>query len=487
MKRVLIPVVVLLAAIMIPFILGMQRTSGHFVYTLDDPYIHLALSENIAEGHYGINASENTAPSSSVLWPFLLVPFSSISHFYLIPFLLNFVFALAAVFLLWKYYGEGWFFLAVASIFAFNLVGLVFTGMEHSLQLLLIVAIATGISAFIKSRIVPVWLAVALVVAPLVRYECLAVSLPVLLFLFLAGEKKKALLLFLVTLGLLGAFSLFLIHLGLDPMPASVNAKSSVVSGAGSVGSILGNLLNSLKSFRGMAQLLLLVPFVLVLFSSGRSRIEKLLAGTAVASVLLHLVVGRSGWFHRYGVYMWAFSVLISFQLFQDYLKKYRIPTALLLLVLSADYLSGYSKIADATVNIYQQQYQMRRFVHDWLDEPVAVNDLGLVSAGYSRYVLDLWGLATPSALQGALSPAWVDSAAVSNGVNYAIVYRDELPGIQHWRRVARLEISPPLVVCVSGGVDFLEAPWAPTDFLKEKLIDFSHTLPDGIELAIFQ
>ncbi|MBD0271632.1 MAG: hypothetical protein ICV73_06845, partial [Acetobacteraceae bacterium] len=53
---------------------GAAMTGGHLGYTLDDPYIHLALAEQIARGHYGINPGEVTAPSSSVLWPFLLLP-----------------------------------------------------------------------------------------------------------------------------------------------------------------------------------------------------------------------------------------------------------------------------------------------------------------------------------------------------------------------------------------------------------------------------
>ncbi len=117
----------------------------------------------------------------------------------------------------------------------------------------------------------------------------------------------------------------------------------------------------------------------------------------------------------------------------------------------------------------------------------MAVNDLGLISMGYDRYILDLWGLATPSALQGAFSSAWVDSAAMANNVNYAIVYKDELPGIQHWTTVARMQIRPPLVVCVSGGIDFLAAPWASDDSLRVKLIDFSTTLPEGIDMEVFR
>src|SRR5262245_54827593 len=62
---------------------------GGFTYTLDDPYIHLALAENIARGHYGVNLGELSAPSSSVLWPFLLAPFARASWGDLAPLLLN--------------------------------------------------------------------------------------------------------------------------------------------------------------------------------------------------------------------------------------------------------------------------------------------------------------------------------------------------------------------------------------------------------------
>ena len=52
--------------------------AGHLVYTLDDAYIHLALAENIWNGHYGVNANEFSAPSSSILWPFILAPFAGL-------------------------------------------------------------------------------------------------------------------------------------------------------------------------------------------------------------------------------------------------------------------------------------------------------------------------------------------------------------------------------------------------------------------------
>jgi hypothetical protein len=37
-------------------------TRGHFSYSLDDPYIHLALAQQIIRGHYGLNPGEVSAP-----------------------------------------------------------------------------------------------------------------------------------------------------------------------------------------------------------------------------------------------------------------------------------------------------------------------------------------------------------------------------------------------------------------------------------------
>ncbi|MCD6587216.1 MAG: hypothetical protein J7K88_01555, partial [Candidatus Fermentibacteraceae bacterium] len=143
MKHTFVPVTVLVVALVIPAGFILHANNGQFVYTLDDPYIHLALAENIAGGHYGINSSEFAAPSSSVLWPFLLVPFSALSYAYLLPVFFNAVFSLLTVVLLSRFYGQGGMLLSVVSVFAFNLTGLVYTGMEHSLQLLAVVAVVS--------------------------------------------------------------------------------------------------------------------------------------------------------------------------------------------------------------------------------------------------------------------------------------------------------------------------------------------------------
>jgi hypothetical protein len=404
----------------------------------------------------------------------------------MVPLGLNSLFAAGTALVLLWFYREKFPLAALVSVFAFNVPGLVLTGMEHSLQVLLAAASAYWLSAFAETGKRSPWLIPVLVLAPLVRYECLAISLPAMAFLFCSGEKRASSAGFALLVLFIGGFSLFLCRLNLSPLPASVFAKSSVVSGSGTASSLFANLRNSLGSFRGIAQAFVLLPLAAAVFSGRPDRRRRMLALAAITSVLLHLLVGRFGWFHRYGVYMWVFSVMICHSIYRVWLGRHRMLFALVLLAAGSSYVSGYAKTVHASSNIYRQQYQMRRFIHSWLDGPVAVNDLGLVSLGYSHYVLDMWGLATPEALTGAQDPLWVDSAAMARGVNFALVYQGRLAGMEHWTRVARMELHPPLVVCPEQGVDFLAAPWASADTLRAMAESFAKTLPDGIDFIVY-
>ena len=49
-----------------------KLAANHFIFSLDDAYIHLAVAENILKGGYGINIPEYSSPSSSILFPYLL-------------------------------------------------------------------------------------------------------------------------------------------------------------------------------------------------------------------------------------------------------------------------------------------------------------------------------------------------------------------------------------------------------------------------------
>lgn len=76
-------------------ILSIKQNQGHLVYAIDDCYIHMAISKNIAQhGVWGVTKYGFTSSSSSLLWTLLL------SFIYFLvgvnevtPFILNVIFA----------------------------------------------------------------------------------------------------------------------------------------------------------------------------------------------------------------------------------------------------------------------------------------------------------------------------------------------------------------------------------------------------------
>jgi len=138
---------------------------GRFIYTLDDPYIHLAMSEGIHAAVYGINKSEPAAAASSILYPFLLSWAAPYSFHQYLPFALNLAAFGAILFVLRKILAEagldrtpqGRIFSTIVTVtvpLTLNLVGLLFMGMEHSIQIALELSILLGLIRFLtKDRI----------------------------------------------------------------------------------------------------------------------------------------------------------------------------------------------------------------------------------------------------------------------------------------------------------------------------------------------
>ena len=61
---------------MILIVMTLIKTGGVWEYALDDVYIHLAMSDQLWNGGYGVNAGEYASASSSILYSYLLAPVS---------------------------------------------------------------------------------------------------------------------------------------------------------------------------------------------------------------------------------------------------------------------------------------------------------------------------------------------------------------------------------------------------------------------------
>ena len=160
---------------------------GTFAYALDDAYIHLSLSEQIARGHYGLNAAEYSSPASSILFPILLAPFSGTPLHAFVPLAANGAALLATGIVFTRLFGAAGISskrvasaLAIAIAILLHQVGLAFSGMEHSLHVWLSLSTLYGLIVVVRDGHVPRWLPAAIAVAPLVRYEGLAPSLAAL-------------------------------------------------------------------------------------------------------------------------------------------------------------------------------------------------------------------------------------------------------------------------------------------------------------------
>ncbi len=412
-----------------------------FSYTLDDPFIHLRMAQQIASGHYGINAGEFSSPSSSILWPFLLTPTIRTPFAVLAPLYINVACVMGLVMVGFGAFGMRTFgALKVLALLLFtNAVGLIFTGMEHCLQVLLSVGCAWGAVAMIRTKRVSPWLLVALVLGPLVRYENLGITVPVAVLLFAYGHRRKAgLVLGLVALGV-GGFSLFLHSLGLGWLPNSVEAKSGV-----------WYLTSTYNWSHSQIQVLFQAALVVAIFFAYRKTPSIGLVALAAGGV--HFALGRYGWYERYECYMNGFLLALLLQSTEKILTWPVRAWALMasgLVVCAAGYKAGRIYFERARLvpadaqDISTQQLEMHRFVTEYWKAPVGVNDLGWVSYDNPNFVLDLWGLGSSDALQHRLQhngTAWMNPVCQEHGVKLCMVYEywfDKLPS--NWVRVARM------------------------------------------------
>ena len=471
------PFFIILILIISEFVIILFNNNGLLIFTLDDPYIHFALAENITRGHYGVNLSEYSAPASSIIWPFLLAPLSLLPHLSYSVLLINSIFSLATFAIIYSIICQSFdlkngnlqqkiaaYLLLFSSIFIANLVGLIFTGMEHSLQVLLACIVVYGLMQEHSSQKISRGLIFALIAGPLVRYEFCALSAPVLIYLFFRGHKKESLAAGTLIGVLLSSFSLFLLNIGLDILPTSIIAKAT--NSASQVAphvQIFNKLMRNIQNPIGK---IVLIPItILIIPSIFRPKwAYRSLAFTVGISGLLHLTFGSLWWYGRYETYILAAMFISCCFIYKDLLKTFvqkispliTIPLLTLpLLGMSLPSLFILATTPFGSHAIYNQPYQFHRFVKDYYKKPVGLNDLGWVSYKNDYYILDLWGLASKQALKHRVHRhdiQWMDDMAKKYNVGVIFItdsWFKSLP--QHWIKLGTFNRGDILVTAFNG------------------------------------
>jgi len=506
---------VLLISVLIELLLILKVNNGHFTYIMDDPMIHMALSENLLQGHYGVNMGEYSAPSSSILWPLLLIPFTIFKNGHFGPLILNII---SSIGILWisskiltsilndskikpeKVLFTTSFFL-ILTIPLSNILGLIYIGMEHTLQVFIAICALLGIINHIKSKEIPLWFSMAIILGPLIRYENLSVSFAAIFYLFFVGERRISIMLGSIIVLFLGSFSFFLMDIGLDPLPTSVKAKSRIISGSngGFIESALRNGEGSFTSDRGIILSTCVLFLMYYALFKEKKYDERIFALGMSFAVLLQMFFGQYERNNRYDVYIILTAVLSILFINRYTLTSIIYNRNLYLIVFSCFFIiiTSYCsikriiKIPIASNNIYEQHYQMHRFATDFYKNPIAINDLGYVSYQNDNYVLDFAGLANIDALNYRLVDAstekWMQKLAKSKNVRFAMIYDFWFKNVpEKWVKVAELFLSRKAITPASGKVSFYALDKETATQVASQLENYKKSLPEGVKFIIY-
>jgi hypothetical protein len=387
------------------------------VYSLDDPYIHLALARNWLRSHtVGISPGQFAPASSSPAWTVLLVATTAaLGVADWVPLALNVVCGLGTLAIFWwgraqlrgidRDEDKKWPLLAAALPILLNLLGLTLAGMEHVLHAGLVLAFtvtlwralprSTGVAPFLFALILP-----------LVRLESMFVIAGAALIL--VRHKKLA-----SAVGLVACAGVPIALLGLWtrsngafflPNPIVAKAVPPVFDAwLGKWGySLLGLLVHPL--------LVVVLGWSLVWRRrhTGLAADGFLFCFVVAALHVLLSTVGGIGLLDRYETYVVDLGLLFVFSSdrqvrpapSQSRVWPAKFERGLVVAgVLERLCLLGTATLA--THEIYQQQYQTARFVQQaFLREPVAVNDIGLVALRSEGTITDLAGLGSTDVLR---------------------------------------------------------------------------------------
>ena len=487
--------------------------SGHFVYALDDPYIHLAIARSLARhAVWGIGADGFTNSSSSPLWVLLLALFTKLGWSAVpLPFCLNIVAGTGAIVTASRWLtserqpNRGLLALAAA---AAPLPAMALVGMEHSLQIwLTTAALYVGSRALAVSREgasadrMPKTL---MLLAPLLsstRYEGLFLLAPMCLMFALRGRVKYAFGVGLAAVAPLVAIGIWSVQHGWFAVPNSVLLKGTMPP-ATLWGLVMVLALWFPAKLLAAPHLFLLATASAAVVASGRRRLREwnasdYAAATFVSALVLQVQFAQTGSLFRYDAHLVFAGLLLVLPSLQSWFAPMRdrgavaTPT-ILLVILALPFASrtvgSLPATPVATANIFQQQVQSARFVRTYYaGRTVAVNDIGAVAFMGDARVLDLWGLASMEAarlrLSGHLGSAELAELVASHHAPIAVVYdlwfEGRIP--PGWTPVASWRIRWN-VVCGQDTVTIYATTRDEVEPLRRHVAEFEPSLPAAVE-----
>lgn len=525
----ILPISLLLFALpLVYWVMGIREISGGlFIYPVDDAYIHLELAKNLAQHDtWGINPSEFASASSSPLYTLLLALLIRVldNNVYL-PLVINIIAAtlLIVVVIRWLQQ-QGLTAIPVAVILLILIVGtplpvLALSGMEHTLQILFSFLFLSRFIMLVRHKeqgenlpssgvwMLSLWGALMVTT----RYECLFLLAPAVALLLYKRWIRIAVQVLVISCLPIFLFGLYSLSKGSYFFPNSLMVKSNAAGfSLSTLPSLIQSILVDRFSFAvagvtllATQRLLLILPLVLLAFyrKSFLTKAYRWILIVLLAAVFLHLALADTGKFYRYEAYLIFNSLLFGALLSVRWLSEQNTRLSLLQKVVTVCLCfflffpfvlrsaAGFSKAKQACINIYEQQYQMARFIGQQKPGVVAANDIGAVSYFTNTTILDLWGLGNIEVAKAKKGHYWnagfVNEIALKKNTDIAMVYdswlKESLP--PQWKKLGTWQISNN-VVCGDAVVSFYAVSEAKAAVWKEKWKAFQSSLPGTVQVV---
>lgn len=487
---------------------SLRANQGHFIYPLDDAYIHMAFSKHWAcDGVLGITRYENTPATSSPLWSASLAALFYVGgvHEWTL-FVLNNLCALGLLFLctglLRKHLASEVAVLVglLGCVFLMPLLPAIFSGMEHILHAVLALALCYAASRLLAAPAAEAtrWQMVALgllgSLAVATRYESLFVVAAVGGFLLLRRR-------WVLACGFVGTAILPAVLMGIYSvqhggywLPNSLMTKAAFphFDSWGNIYFALGGraLAKIVWVDQHLLGLFLLVAGLLIWrwYRNRSLALPDWMGLIYLPVLLLHCQFAQTGWFFRYESYLMVLGLMTAGLLGSDLqfaASGKRVLVALLVaLCLFPGVQRGWTALwqtVPAMRNVYQQHYQMAQFLKVHYDkETVVLNDVGAITFLTDARCLDIGGLINMEIVrlmhQHAWTPGRLRELVAERKARIAIVYPELLPGpMPDWIPVATWRIRGN-VVCAYDTVYLCALHAAEVPYLQKALRLFAIT-----------
>ncbi len=466
------------------YILSATKTDGHYIYPIDDAYIHLAMAKNFAlHDVWGVTRYEFSSTSSSplftVLLSFLIKIFGNHDQ---IPLYVNLIFGTGTVYILNLYFNNVFgrvkpVILSVLFTLFLSVLHLqVLSGMEHILHVFLF-----ALNIYCLTRPENKWSVsgfyLSLVLIGLVRFESMF-YFAVLAFAFMVLKKwKRAALVLLAGFIPIALFcSINYQHDGYL-FPNSVVVKGTKLAFDSRLPHqlkqvFLDNFLLNI-SFYKIGFFPVLISMVLVFRDFKKKKIQHVVQDHFLLIVISLVMICHSMFADLKGLFRYEAYLLVGFSMAiipevkgfiedcNSYFKKEKALSVFILMnvvLLFYKSFSAHPMLSEGGKNIYEQQIQSAKFLHAYYnDSKVVANDIGAVTYFTDIHLLDTAGLGSIETIPFNENKRKPDLAfeyfltryTTDRKYDIAVIYdvwlKPYVP--KNWKKAAVLKIKNPVTV----------------------------------------